>query len=525
MTPSRAMLLAVARAEWLAQRREPLSVLYVLVLGALAAAFAAAGPVELVAGRGSVPRDSSWSVTLASTAITAVGQVITTMIAATTVLRDRADRVLPFLLVSSLSVRGYLAAKLATVLLVLLLVYVAIPAGLLLGALLGGGAVAPSVVPALCSFVALVLPTMLAIGALQFAAAVLSQRLWVVLGLGLSLIWLWSAVTAAAQAGTAQSLAVLALDPFGSAPVVHGTRDWTDAQRATLAVPITPAWSLGRALWLALGAIAALCAIRYGAPGGQQPAERARRTAQEAGPVSRAITRGAAIGNATAALATARLTLRWMLRDTGWRVLTALGAINVVVHVVADVRAAAAHEATAVTLRALQLHGRLFLILLATIYAGELVWRERDDRSAALWDALPIGTTASVAGRVLGTLAAQTAVVLALAFSAAAAAVSLGAAVSPAAIGGTVLLTVLAPFVLWMLVSLGVQALVQQKAVAHLLCIAGWVVASALVQGGTLPAEGDRVSEVGWMAAALMLVVARLAWRRGVSPRGSRSLP
>ena len=55
MMPSIARMAAVVRLELRTQRREPLTLLYVLVLGLLSMAFAAAGPVELVRGRGAVP--------------------------------------------------------------------------------------------------------------------------------------------------------------------------------------------------------------------------------------------------------------------------------------------------------------------------------------------------------------------------------------------------------------------------------------------------------------------------------------
>ena len=130
---------AVVRLELLTQRREPLTALYMLVFVLLAATFAAAGPVELVRDRGRVPRDAAWSLMLASTALTAFGQVITTMVAATVVLRDRADRVDEFLRATLLQPREYLTGKLLAALGLLCVIYTAIPVGLVCGAVIGGG--------------------------------------------------------------------------------------------------------------------------------------------------------------------------------------------------------------------------------------------------------------------------------------------------------------------------------------------------------------------------------------------------
>ncbi|HYW51464.1 MAG TPA: hypothetical protein VE861_12710, partial [Gemmatimonadaceae bacterium] len=252
---------AVVLLELRTQRREPLTVLYMLVLSLLAAAFAAAGPVELVRDRGAVPRDSAWSLMMASTALTAFGQVITTMVAATVVLRDRADRVSDLLAVTRMSRREYLAGKLLAALLMLVSIYPAIPLGLVAGAVVGGGGIIAAVAGALTPFVCVVLPTMLAIGALQFAAGVLSGRLWVIVGQGLVLIWLWTAVTdAVATPGTAT---IALFDPFASAPLLIATRAWTDFERASSTMPVSTLLVASRVLWLTIGAGAAGAAILW----------------------------------------------------------------------------------------------------------------------------------------------------------------------------------------------------------------------------------------------------------------------
>ena len=473
---------AVVRLEWLTQRREPLTVLYALVLGLLAAAFAAAGPVELVRGRGEVPRDAAWSMMLASTALVAFGQVITTMVAATVVLRDRQDRVAELLGVTTLTAREYLAGKLLAALLVLSVVYAAIPVGLVAGAVGAGGGVRQALAGSVPPFVLLVLPVMLAVGMLQFAAGVLSGRLWVLVGLGLLLIWLWSAAVGEAG-GAGASWWWVVVDPFGSAPLLQATRDWSDAERRVRALPVTTALVTGRVVWLMLGATAASLAVRRGAVTGRD-ARAVRGGGRGVAPsrVVSVIVRGAGVavpGGALpawrAAVGTARYVASWMLRDAGWRVLTALGAVNVGVHAVLDARGGAADPAV-VAGGVLAEHARLFLILLATIYAGELTWREREDRSAPLFDVLPVRDGALVAGRIAGAVLAQCLVWVVLVGAAAGGvAVGRGAVVDVRAIAAAAVPDVLVPFVVWLLVSLAVHVVVQQKVVGHLVCIAGWV--------------------------------------------------
>ncbi|MDZ7631207.1 MAG: hypothetical protein U5K74_07635 [Gemmatimonadaceae bacterium] len=514
---------AVVRLELLIQRREPLTVLYLLVLGLLSAAFAAAGPVELVRNRGAVPRDAAWSVMLACTALTAFGQVITTMVAATVVLRDRSDRVFDLLVVSRLTAREYLFGKLLAALLMLAAIYCAIPVGLLVGALVGGGAAGAAVRAIVPPLFVLILPTMLAIGALQFAVGVLSGRLWMIVGQGLLLIWCWSASIDAVGSVTWGPLAALG-DPFGSAPLLQATQTWTDLQRTTQPMPITPTLLLNRALWLAIGGALALLAIRVGASveghRARQAVVTARAGRREPPAVDVArdpVVRMVRPGTLRAAQAVAQYVVRWMVRDTGWRVLLVLGAVNVCAHVAVDVQGStSSSDATARVAAAIVMHARLFLILLATIYAGEVVWREREERSAALFDVQPISDTASVAGRVIGVIIAQLLVILSLVSTAAAVA----ALASPKRLDLPALVSVVAsrvalPFVVWMLVALAVHVVVQQKVVGHLLLIAGWVLAAVFAGAATPGEDGASAPGVWGAMVVIALAITRRGWVRG----------
>jgi hypothetical protein len=215
-------------------------------------------------------------------------------------------------------------------------------------------------------------------------------------------------------------------------------------------------------------------------------------------------------------LGTAQYVSRWMVRDPGWRVLSLLGALNVGVnaYLVAD----GTVDPVRVASSALQEHARLFLILLATIYAGELVWREREERSSPLFQALPVRDGALIAGRIIGVLVAQGALALLLAIAAVMAVALAGAGVALAVIP-SLAWAVLLPFWTWMLLALVVHVLVQQKVVAHLLCIAAWAVVSVAV-GATAAAVEGRVPAWAWVAMCLSAwSVVRVMWTRDAAGR------
>ncbi len=176
-----------------------------------------------------------------------------------------------------------------------------------------------------------------------------------------------------------------------------------------------------------------------------------------------------------------RFGLRWVLRERGFAVLLFLALLNAIAN-----GWSVANDSSAL-IRALEFHARLFAILIATIYAGELVWRDRDVRVQELLDALPVQGELRLAARSSGVLTALVALPLATAVAAillpmvhgnsenASTLLSAHIACSVIWLGGVGSLQLAALFVM----SLAVHRVVQHKTAAHLLLIAAWVIAIA----------------------------------------------
>jgi hypothetical protein len=158
-------------------------------------------------------------------------------------------------------------------------------------------------------------------------------------------------------------------------------------------------------------------------------------------------------------------------------------------------------------------HARLFLILLATIYAGELVWREREERSAPFFDALPVAEGALIVGRIAGAVAAQCVLVAGLVIAVTAGLVWQGAGV-PFGLPALAASQLLLPFVAWMLISLAVHVVVQQKVAGHLLVIAGWAFVSVGFKAATVSADAG-LPTIGWVTVCLLAgSIVLIRWRR-----------
>jgi hypothetical protein len=477
----------LTRFELAWHRREFLTWLAAAVFLALTVAWAGGGAIELVSGRGGVPRHAAWAVAHATAGVVAFGQLITTLVAATAVLRDRALRTDGLLAATHLDAATYLAGRFLGTTAVLTLVYSAVPLGLVAGFAVAGEAMPIAAVARATAVLAV--PDVLVVASLCFAVGVRAPAFLPILVHGVALVALWQGGVALAE-GPATRVAGALLDPFGNGALIAATAGWDPAARATAPAPLShPLLVLNRALWLAVAAGALVTARRGWRWGAEPPALR------DDPPGDRRLRRVVARGPAW--VAHARLALAWIVRDRGVIALAALTTLNAV---------AAAFRLGSAPPDALTPHVRLFAILTATVYAGELVWRDRDARADGVLDALPWATR----DRVVGSAAALGAVLVALtalAWPAAAVVAGPTAAAAWTTDRATAALVIGA-------VSLAAHSLVQHKVVAHLALVAAWVLASAVGDAAvTDPVPATQAGRGAVIVAAL--AVAGATWWRG----------
>jgi len=570
------------------QLRDPLTALYAIIFGALCIGFISSGAVELVGQRDGVPKTSPWSLALAFGGLTAFGQVITTMVVATAFLRDSAMRTDALLATTGIGARLWFSARMTAALGVLCIVYAAMPIGTLVGAIVADIARSSSATSILAQCITLAatllrtwllitLPTCLIVAALLGAAAVFTQRTMGVLAVALTLVALWQLALGLEAHEATRHVGAL-LDPFANAPVLAITRAWSPEERTTRAIQWAGELLFNRLLWITVAAAviattayfarwpnAVVAANDYG-QGSLQRASRsllqdvlrnsfhhdAQHDAQHdvEHDVEHDVARSADSVRQSPQHALMSLTARWMQRDGGWRVVAWLAALN------ASANAWSRSTATSTTADVLGLvaeHSRLFLILLATVYAGEVLWRDRDLRIDALGDTMPISTRAMAIGRLTGLFRAQLTVVFAIAFAAVvvliaralAAPTNTTLSASLAALGTAwIVFGIWLPFAQLAGLSVAVHAIVNHKVLAHLLLITGWVAAVTLDRHGASAwwyrfAESAPLLEAGqvnwstlalhalwWSALSVLLLgVAVIRWPRGVrASRMSRRL-
>jgi ABC-2 type transport system permease protein len=285
--------------------------------------------------------------------------------------------------------------------------------------------------PFLWPYVSFVLPNALLTGGIFFALGTLTRRMMpvyvgaVVLALG------YLAAAAIISDVDNKTLASL-LDPFGNSALDTAVRYWTPAEKNTLLVPMTGLLLANRVLWtsVGLGAIGLTFArFRFRV---ETPRDRPAREAAEAakvapGDVSVSVTAGAGAPPSTSRRRNTSELLALLLRTTWLELAETVKSVYFGVFILAGgiLALIIAHFGTRLlgsptwpmTEQMATLGGggmRIFVFIIITVYAGEMVWRERDLRFDQITDALPIPSWVPCIGKLVALCIVPAVVLLAV---------------------------------------------------------------------------------------------------------------
>lgn len=244
-----------------------------------------------------------------------------------------------------------------------------------------------------------VIPNLLFTAALFVTLTALTRKMLPTYVGGLALLVGWAIAQAFIHALDVDWLTRLA-DPFGFAPVLLSTRYWTVAERNAAMVPLDVSLLANRALWLAVGA----GAFAFGAASFRfrQTGSEARTRGWEPAPAVEppparialpAARRDFGLGAHLRQLAAeTRRCVREVVANVWCPIVVGLSLLVVAVGGT-EVGAIYGTRTYPVTYKTLELVGGAFsllVVIVITFYSGELVWNEREARSAGIHDALPV---------------------------------------------------------------------------------------------------------------------------------------
>jgi ABC-2 type transport system permease protein len=253
------------------------------------------------------------------------------------------------------------------------------------------------------------------LGSAFFAVSALSRKIFIVYLQGVALFMIYIiGITVFSATRSLERFWSGILDPLGLIMIDGVTRYWTVIEKNTLFVTWSPALSRGvflynRLLWLSVGFISlitvwALFPMSVEALTARSQGRRAAKAKQqelaEAQPVRSLVAARLPlvhqVFNSSTAfaqyLSLSRLRLRNILRDIPfWAIVALLVAFGVNNgHFAGRVAEQNVWPVTYLMVQAVEGSAQLFLYIVATLYAAELLWRERDTHFEGIHDALPV---------------------------------------------------------------------------------------------------------------------------------------
>ncbi|MCY0915869.1 ABC transporter permease/M1 family aminopeptidase [Massilia antarctica] len=244
----------------------------------------------------------------------------------------------------------------------------------------------------------LILPNIVIFGAIFFVLAALTRRMLPVYVASVVMMIGYIVAPSLARDLDYKTLAAL-IDPFGTTALIRITEYWTIAERNSRAIPFEGVLLYNRALWCGFALVVLLLGywrFQFAAAAPGRAAGRAE------GDVPQQLSHSAIASQETPdflqrslallLLRSTWLNLRESVKDIYFAVIALAGVLAVFG---ASVKLGSMYGTNTypVTYQVLELISAafsLFMLVVTTFYAGELIWREREARVAQMLDALPL---------------------------------------------------------------------------------------------------------------------------------------
>jgi len=318
------------------------------------------------------------------------------------VLRDDETGYGPIIRATRMDKASYLFGRFTGAFLAGLISFSAVPLALLLGAMMPWldpetlGPLRPD--HYLFAFFVLAAPTLFIFGASFFALATITRSAMATYVGLIAFLVLYVVMTGLMDRPEQETLSAM-LDPVGFASLFEATQYWTAAERNSLLPPVTGLFLANRALWVAIALAllgAAYVFFRVGAKSGRAgPTRRmkARRTGAPApahtGPQAKArFGAGAVWAQARARTAS---DMQAVFASPAYAVLVMLGLFNAggALWFANEIGFGTVLPVTRIMVEALTGAFSIIPIIIATYYAGDLVWRDRSRRMHEIIDSTP----------------------------------------------------------------------------------------------------------------------------------------
>jgi hypothetical protein len=314
---------------------------------------------------------------------------------------------------------AYVFGRFLGALATLAVVFSSILLGNLLGTFLPGvdpGRLGPySAAGYLLPYVFTLLPNLFIFGAIFFVLAALTRRMLPVYVASVVMMIGYIVAPSLARDLDYKTLAAL-IDPFGTTALIRMTEYWSIAERNGSQIPLEGIYLVNRLVWSLFAVVVLLLGYWRFSFVSAPPGRRHARTEGELpAPLSAATadTRETPdfAGRSLAILLakSSWLNFRELVKNVYFAVIALAGVLVLVVSSL-DLGAIYGTRTYPVTYMVLELIRdvfSLFLLIVTTLYAGEMVWREREARMGQMMDALPVPSWLPLGAKTIALVGLQ----------------------------------------------------------------------------------------------------------------------
>ena len=371
-------------------------------------------------GSGKVFVNSPFAIAQTVTLLGMFGVIIMATVMGRAVQQDYEYRSHYFFFTSPISKLDYLGGRFIGAFLVVLMIFASIGLGAWLATLLPGmdaERLGPNRLAAYLSpYVLLLLPNALLIGSLFFAIAALTRKMLpVYVGSVLCLIGYLIALQLLRDLDN-KTIASL-IDPFGSVAINRISEYWTVADRNTRLIPLEGVLLWNRLLWLGIAVVVIVsCYLRFsfarftaegsGTKAAKKQAAETQISPERAPMLVSSTFVADRVSGLTLLPGLIWLNLRETVKNIYFGVLVFAGLLFLGL---ASTTLGSVYGTTTwpVTYQMTGLLGgsfSLFMLIIITFYAGELMWRERDHRLDQILDAAPSPTWLPMSAKLLALM-------------------------------------------------------------------------------------------------------------------------
>jgi ABC-2 type transport system permease protein len=266
------------------------------------------------------------------------------------------------------------------------------------------------------------LPNLFIFGSIFFVLAALTRRMLAVYVASVVMLIGYIVAPTLASDLDFKTLAAL-MDPFGTTALIRLTEYWTIAERNARLVPFEGVYLANRLLWSGFGLVVLLLGYwRFHFIGTMDSRAAKRGEGEPLLHLSQAAVHTSEAPDfarrslALLLLKSAWLNLRESVKNVYFAVIALAGVLTILassLHI-GPIYGTSTYPVTYQVLDLIRETFSLFMLIVTTFYAGELVWREREARVAQMMDALPVPSWLPLLGKTFSLVGLQAVMLLVL---------------------------------------------------------------------------------------------------------------